>query len=140
MKNLTYGVIGLGKFGSVVAEELLAAGHTVVIADKDEEALKNIQNSVNYAYILDSTNVAALKEAGFHDLGVVIVSIGENVEKSILTLMALKDIGVSNIIAKATSNIHGQILSKLGATKVIYPEKESAKRLVKEFLVQSMDF
>ena len=70
MKNLTYGVIGLGKFGSVVAEELLAAGHTVVIADKDEEALKNIQNSVNYAYILDSTNIAALKEAGFHDLGV----------------------------------------------------------------------
>lgn len=140
MKSQSYGVIGLGKFGSVVADELLAAGYTVVVADKDEEALKNTQHSPSYAYILDSTNVAALKEAGFHDIGVVILSIGESVEKSILTLMALKDIGVSNIIAKATSNIHGQILSKLGATKVIYPEKESAKRLVKEFLIKSASF
>ncbi|TKX32259.1 potassium channel family protein [Campylobacter aviculae] len=140
MKNISYGVIGLGKFGSVVAEELITAGYTVIVADKDEEALKNISNPVNYAYILDSTNITALKEAGFHDVEVVIVSIGDNVEKSILTLMALKDIGVNNIIAKATSNIHGQILSKLGATKVIYPEKESAKRLVKDFLTKSIEF
>ncbi|EFN2943039.1 TrkA family potassium uptake protein [Campylobacter jejuni] len=140
MKNLNYGIIGLGKFGSVVADELIAGGHTVIVADKDEEALKSIQNPPSYAYILDSTNISALKEAGFHDVEVVIVSIGENVEKSILTLMALKDIGVKNIIAKATSNIHGQILSKLGATKVIYPEKESAKRLVKEFLTKDADY
>lgn len=140
MKNNTYGVIGLGKFGSVVADELIAAGHTVIVADKDEEALKNTQHSPSYAYILDSTNVTALKEAGFHDIEVVIISVGKSVEKSILTLMALKDIGVSNIIAKATSNIHGQILSKLGATKVIYPEKESAKRLVRDFLVKSVNF
>ncbi|MGH2266708.1 potassium channel family protein [Campylobacter taeniopygiae] len=140
MKNNSYGIIGLGKFGSVVAEELISAGNTVIVADKDEEALKNIPNPASYAYILDSTNVTALKEAGFHDVEVVIVSIGDNVEKSILTLMALKDIGVNNIIAKATSNIHGQILSKLGATKVIYPEKESAKRLVKEFLVREAEF
>lgn len=140
MKNMSYGVIGLGKFGSVVADELIAGGHTVIVADKNEETLKSIQNSPSYAYILDSTNINALKEAGFHDVEVVIVSIGENVEKSILTLMALKDIGVNNIIAKATSNIHGQILSKLGATKVIYPEKESAKRLVKEFLTKATEF
>lgn len=134
MKNLTYGIIGLGKFGSVVAEELISQGHTVIVADKDEDALKNIQSSPSYAYILDSSNPIALKEAGFDDVEVVIVSIGENVEKSILTLMALKEIGVNNIIAKATSNIHGQILSKLGASKVINPERESAKRLAKEFL------
>ena len=140
MKNHTYGIIGLGKFGSVVADELIAAGHTVIVADKDEEALKNTQHSPSYAYILDSTNVVALREAGFHDIEVVIISVGKSVEKSILTLMALKDIGVSNIIAKATSNIHGQILSKLGATKVIYPEKESAKRLVRDFLVKSVNF
>ena len=140
MKNSNYAVIGLGKFGSVVADELIAAGHTVMIADKDEEALKSLQNSPSYAYILDSTNISALKEAGFQDIEIVIVSIGENVEKSILTLMALKEIGVKNIIAKATSNIHGQILSKLGATKVIYPEKESAKRLVKEFLTKDTEF
>ncbi|MDO4673780.1 TrkA family potassium uptake protein [Campylobacter sp.] len=140
MKNQSYGIIGLGKFGTVVADELLGAGHTVIVADKDEEALKQLQHTANYAYILDSTNIAALKEAGFHDLSVVIVSIGGNVEKSILTLMALKEIGANHIIAKASSNIHGQILSRLGATKVIYPERESAKRLVKEFLVRAMEF
>lgn len=135
MKNLSYGVIGLGKFGSVVANELLLQGKSVVIADKDEEVLKKLQDLASHTYILDSTNITALKEAGFSSINMVIVSIGANIENSILTLMALKDIGVKNIIAKASTPIHGQILSKLGATKVIYPEKESAKRLVKEFLI-----
>ncbi|ASM39617.1 TrkA family potassium uptake protein [Campylobacter sp. RM12327] len=135
MKNLSYGVIGLGKFGFVVANELLLQGKSVVIADKDEEVLKKLQDLASHTYILDSTNITALKEAGFSSINMVIVSIGANIENSILTLMALKDIGVKNIIAKASTPIHGQILSKLGATKVIYPEKESAKRLVKEFLI-----
>lgn len=134
MKNKTYGIIGLGKFGTVVASELLNAGESVIVADKDEEQLKNLQDKVACAYILDSTNATALKEAGFHNIDVVIVSIGENVEKSILTLMALKEIGVETIITKATSQIHGHILSKLGSSKVIYPEKESATRLAKDFL------
>ena len=133
----TYGIIGLGKFGSVVADELIKAKENVIIADKDEEKLTILQDRVNHAYILDSTNTVALKEAGFHNVDIVIVSIGENVEKSILTLMALKDIGVKTVITKATSLIHGQILSKLGSTRVIYPEKESAIRLAKEFLTQS---
>ncbi len=134
MKNKTYGIIGLGKFGSVVASELINGGESVIIADKDEESLKALQDKVACAYILDSTNITALKEAGFHNIDVVIVSIGENVEKSVLTLMALKEIGVETVITKATSQIHGQILSKLGSSKVIYPEKESAIRLAKEFL------
>lgn len=134
MKNKTFGIIGLGKFGSVVANELLNGGESVIIADKDEEALKALQDRVSFAYILDSTNITALREAGFANIDVVIVSIGEDVEKSILTLMALKEIGVETIISKASSQIHGQILSKLGSSKVIYPEKESAVRLAKEFL------
>lgn len=139
MKNTSFGIIGLGKFGSVVANDLILQGKTVIIADKDEQALKELQDKVSCAFVLDSTNIAALKEAGFADIDLVVVSIGENIEQSILTTMALKEIGVPNIIAKATSNIHGQILSKIGATKVIYPEKESAKRLVKE-LISDIDF
>lgn len=134
MTNKTYGIIGLGKFGSVVANELLNGGESVIIADRDEERLTSLQDRASCAFILDSTNTTALKEAGFHNIDIVIVSIGENVEKSILTLMALKDIGVKTVITKATSIIHGQILSKLGSSKVIYPEKESAIRLAKEFL------
>ena len=138
MKNNTsYGIIGLGKFGSVLANELINGGENVIIADIDENNLKPLQDKVNYAYILDSSNRSALKEAGFQDLDIVIVSIGENIEKSILTLMALKEIGVETVITKATSQVHGQILSKLGSSKVIYPEKESAVRLAKEFLSHS---
>ena len=113
MKNTTYGIIGLGKFGSVLATELINGGETVVIADIDEENLKTLQDKASYSYILDSSNQTALKEAGFQNIDVVIVSIGENIEKSILTLMALKDIGVETVITKAISQVHGQILSKL---------------------------
>ncbi|WP_297192302.1 TrkA family potassium uptake protein [uncultured Campylobacter sp.] len=135
--NTTYGIIGLGKFGSVLATELINGGENVVIADIDENNLKKLQDKVSYAYILDSSNQSALKEAGFQDVDIVIVSIGENIEKSILTLMALKEIGVETVITKATSQVHGQILSKLGSSKVIYPEKESAVRLAKEILSHS---
>lgn len=130
----TYGIIGLGKFGSVVALELLNAGENVIIADIDENALKDLQDKVSCAYIMDSTNVSALREAGFQNIDTVIISIGQSIEKSVLTLMALKEIGVKTIIAKANSSIHGQILSRLGVSKIVQPEKESAVRLAKEFV------
>lgn len=130
----TYGVIGLGKFGFYVANALLEQGEKVVVADISEQAVYKISQKTELAYILDSTDIDALKEAGFSNLDFVIVSIGENIESSILTLMALKEVGVKNIIAKAITNVHGQILSKLGVTKVIYPDKEAAYELLKSFI------
>ena len=135
----TYGIIGIGKFGFVVASELLNAGENVIIADIDENALKDLQDKVSCAYIMDATNITALREAGFQNIDTVLISIGDSVEKSVLTLMALKEIGVKTIIAKANSTIHGQILSKLGVSKIVYPEKESAVRLSRE-LVEDADF
>lgn len=129
-----YGVIGLGKFGFYVADALLEQGKKVVVADISEQAVQKIAQKTELAYILDSTDTDALKEAGFSNLDFVIVSIGENIESSILTLMALKEIGVKNIIAKAITNIHGKILSKLGVSKVIYPEKEAAQHLLRSFI------
>lgn len=131
MKNEIYGIIGLGKFGSVLAKELIEQGKRVIISDINEDVIKELQDYADFSYILDSTHAIALKEAGYANTDVVILSIGENLESSILTFMALKEIGVKNVIAKANSSTHGQILSKLGVSKVIYPEKESAKRLAK---------
>lgn len=131
MKKEIYGIIGLGKFGSVLAKELIEQGKRVIISDINEDVIKELQDYADFSYILDSTHAAALKEAGYANTDVVILSIGENLESSILTFMALKEIGVKNVIAKANSSTHGQILSKLGVNKVIYPEKESAKRLAK---------
>lgn len=131
---MTYVVIGLGKFGFHVAKGLAQQGESVIAIDNDEEKIRDISEFVQDAIMLDSTDMRALREAGITDVEVAIVSIGEHIEASILTVMALKELGIETVIAKAITQVHGQILSKLGAAKVIYPEMESAKKLVKKIV------
>jgi len=131
---MTYVVIGLGKFGFHVAKGLAQQGEAVIAIDHDEEKVRNISEYVQDAIMLDSSDPRALREAGIAEAEVAIVSIGEHLESSILTVMALKEIGIETIVAKAITPVHGQILSKLGAAKVIYPEMESAKKLVKKIV------
>lgn len=130
----SYAVIGLGKFGFHVARGLAQQGLQVIAIDKDEEQIHEINEYVEDTIILDSTDIKALREAGISNVDVAIISIGENIESSILTVMAIKDLGVETIFAKALTPIHGQILSKLGATKVIYPEMESARKIVRRIV------
>jgi trk system potassium uptake protein TrkA len=101
--------------------------------------VREINEFVQDAIILDSTDIRALREAGIGNVDVAVVSIGENIEASILTVMALKELGVETVVAKAITTVHGQILSKLGAAKVIYPEMESAKKIVKK-MVKNMHY
>lgn len=131
---MTYVVIGLGKFGFHVAKGLAQQGEVVIAIDNDEEKIRDISEYVQDAIMLDSTDPKALREAGIADAEVAIVSIGVHLEASILTVMALKDIGIQTVVAKAITTVHGQILSKLGAAKIIYPEMESAKKLVKKLV------
>jgi trk system potassium uptake protein TrkA len=128
----SYAVIGIGKFGFHVAKGIAQQGANVIAIDNNEEQIHEINEFVQDIIILDSTDPKALKEAGIGNVDVAIVSIGENIEASILTVMALKDLGVETVVAKAITTVHGQILSKLGASKVIYPEMESARKLVKQ--------
>ncbi|PAF42437.1 TrkA family potassium uptake protein [Helicobacter sp. 11S02596-1] len=130
----SYAVIGLGKFGSYIAKGLAVEGENVIVCDNTKENFRDLQDSIEDLYVLDSTDKLALEEAGVIELDMVIVSIGENVEASILTLMALRELGNKTIIAKAISPIHGQILLKIGADRVIYPEKEVANRLLAELI------
>ena len=133
----SFAVIGLGKFGFHVAKGLAQQGISVIAVDQNEEQVREINEFVQDAIMLDSTDIRALREAGIANVDTAIVSIGENIEASILTVMALKELGVETVVAKAITMVHGQILSKLGAAKVIYPEMESAKKLVKK-MVQNM--
>lgn len=133
----SFAVIGLGKFGFHVAKGLAQQGISVIAVDQNEEQVREINEYVQDAVALDSTDIRALREAGIANVDTAIVSIGENIEASILTVMALKELGVETVVAKAITMVHGQILSKLGAAKVIYPEMESAKKLVKK-MVQNM--
>lgn len=133
----SFAVIGLGKFGFHVAKGLAQQGISVIAVDQNEEQVREINEFVQDAIMLDSTDIRALREAGIANVDTAIVSIGENIEASILTVMALKELGVETVVAKAITMVHGQILSKLGAAKVIYPEMESAKKLVKK-MVENM--
>jgi trk system potassium uptake protein TrkA len=130
----TVAVIGLGKFGFYVAKSLSKLDVTVIAVDNDEQKVQEISEYVDNAFVIDSTNKQALEEVGIYNLSTVIVSIGENIEASILTVMAVKDLNNQNIIAKAITSIHGEILSKIGAFKVIYPEKIAGRMLVKQLI------
>lgn len=127
----TYAIIGIGHFGYHMAIGLAEQGHSVIAIDSSTDKIKSISGFIENSYILDSTNEKALKEAGIVGLDVVIVSMGKSIEASILTVMALRDLGNRTIIAKAYNLTHGEVLSKIGAKKVVYPEKETAKRLIK---------
>lgn len=127
-------VIGLGKFGFYIAKSLSKLNITVIAVDSDEEKVQQISQYVNNAFVLNSTSKIALEDVGIYNLETVIVSIGENIESSILTVMALKDLNNKNIIAKAINSTHGEILTKIGAFKVIYPEEIAGKILLKQLI------
>ncbi|NWF66280.1 MAG: TrkA family potassium uptake protein [Campylobacterales bacterium] len=129
-----YAIVGLGKFGFYIAKGLAENGIDIIVVDKDEEKIRELKDFVQNAYILDSTDKKALQDAGIVDLDVVLVGIGSSIEASILTVMALRDLQNKNIIAKAISVAHGEILAKIGVFKVLYPEREIAKKIVKDFL------
>ncbi|MDY3199549.1 MAG: TrkA family potassium uptake protein [Arcobacter sp.] len=130
----TIAVIGLGRFGFYVAKSLSRLDVKVIAVDNDEKKVQEISEFIDDAYIIDSINKQALEEVGIYNLDTVIVSIGENIEASILTVMALKDLNNKTIIAKAINSTHGEILSKIGAYKVVYPEKIAGRMLVKKLV------
>ena len=130
----TVAVIGLGKFGFYIAKSLSRLDVRVIAADNDEKKVQEISEYVDNAYVIDSTSKVALEEIGIYNLNTVIVSIGENIEASILSVMALKDLNNKRIIAKAINSTHGEILTKIGAFKVIYPEKIAGRMLVKKLI------
>jgi trk system potassium uptake protein TrkA len=127
-------VIGLGKFGFYIAKSLSRLNVKVIAVDNDEKKVQEISEFVDDAYVIDSTSKIALEEVGIYNLSTVVVSIGENIEASILTVMALKDLNNKNIIAKAITSTHGEILSKIGAFKVVYPEKIAGRMLVQKLV------
>jgi trk system potassium uptake protein len=134
-KNRTFGVIGLGRFGYHVARTLAQGGAEVIACDVDEEKVREVSEYVSLAYVLDATDAKALKESGIANVDTAVVSIGENIEASILIVVQLKELGVKEVVAKAVNPLHGKVLEKLGVDRVVYPEKEMAIRVAHSLLV-----
>jgi len=134
----TFGVIGLGRFGFHVAETLAKSGADVIAIDRNEDRVKAISDLVTKAFVADVTDEKALEESGIFTADTVIVSIGANIEASILTIVILMSNGVKEIIAKAINHLHGKVLEKLGVTKIVYPEKEIAVKLARSLIVSGI--
>ncbi|MCS6997968.1 MAG: TrkA family potassium uptake protein [Aquificaceae bacterium] len=130
-----FGVVGLGRFGFNVAKTLAEGGAEVIACDIDEEKVRQIAEIVHKAFILDATEEKALKESGIANADTVVVSIGENIEASLLVVVQLMELGVKEIVAKAVNPLHGRVLERLGISRVIHPERDMAIRLAHSLLV-----
>lgn len=129
MKEKDFVVIGLGHFGSNVAVTLANSGANVMVVDNDENKLEEVAGQVAYAHCTDVTNPAALRQLGIHNYDGAIVGIGNSLETSVLVTMQLKEMGVPFVMAKAATELEGRILHKVGADKVIFPDREMGIRV-----------
>lgn len=139
-KNMTYGIIGLGRFGTALAKKLSKLGAEIMVVDSDEEKVADLREYTENAFIAHFLDKKILEDMGFQNCDVVVVCIGEAIDVSILTVMKLHAMGVKRIIAKASSAEHGEILEKVGA-EVVYPEKDRAERLANSLeMGEGIDF
>ena len=131
-------VIGLGRFGSAVARELERLGHEVLAIDRSETAVNDIAPDVTHALQLDAADEDALRAAGAADFNTAIVAISSDTEPSIFATMVLKRLGVRTVIAKAGTQLHAEILSRVGADRIVLPERETGVRLAHSFNVPNV--
>src|SRR5215204_3412309 len=130
-------VIGLGRFGTAVATSLTAIGHEVLAIDIDHRAVTEIADQVTHAVQADATDEDTLKQLGVQDFDAAFVGVSSNVERSILATMLLKQMGIPLVIAKAQTTIHGDVLAKVGADRIVFPEREVGDQLAHSFTVKN---
>ena len=124
-----FAVIGLGRFGSSIAKTLAQKDCQVLAVDKEEDKIQDISEAVTQAVCLDATDEKALKAVGIEQVDVAIVSVGDNIEASILIALLLKEIGIKEVIAKAVTPQQGKVLGKIGVDRIIFPERDMGERL-----------
>lgn len=132
-----YAVIGLGRFGTALVHELQRLGNEVMAIDRDRQVIQEISTTVRHAVEADATSEATLRELGLADVDAVIVATGST-EASIMITLQLKKVGATYVLAKASNDVHGEILRRVGADRVVFPEKETAVRLAHGIAVPEM--
>ena len=128
--NVSYGIVGLGRFGYALAKALAELDADLLILDKDEEKIRDMREYTENALVIKNLDKPSLLETGIQNCDIAIVCIAEYMDISILTTLHLVSMGIPKVVARATSAEHGEILEKLGA-KVVFPERDMAERLAK---------
>jgi trk system potassium uptake protein len=131
-------VIGLGRFGTAVALTLARIGHEVLAIDTDHRRVQEVSEHVTHAVRADGSDPEVLTDLGVKDFDTAIVGVSNDLERSILVTLQLKRLGVRFVIAKAQEELHGEILERIGADRIVYPEREAGERVAHSFTVPTV--
>ena len=134
MRTEQFAVIGLGRFGSSLAKELIELGHEVLGIDKDEEVVDAIGRKLTHAVVADATDVDMLRSLGVRNFDCGVVAIGDDIQTSILATIQLKELGVKKVVAKAITELHGRVLERIGVDRVIFPERDMGIRVAHQLV------
>lgn len=134
----SFAIIGLGRFGFSLATTLCKLGHEVLAVDMDEKLIRAIMTEVTHAVQANTTDEQTLSKLGIRNFDCVVISIGNDIQASILTTVLCKDLGAKYVIAKASDELHAKLLCKTGADKVIQPERDSGVRLARSLTSDSI--
>ena len=132
--NKSYAVLGLGRYGRAVAEELINNGAEVLAVDIDQNNVNNAIETLPVCKCADITEPETIKRLGISNIDVVIIAMASNLEASVMAVTLCKEAGVETVIVKCGNEMHQKIFSRVGADKVIFPEKESGTRLAKNLM------
>ncbi|MBU8906762.1 potassium channel family protein [Desertibacillus haloalkaliphilus] len=124
-----FAVIGLGRFGGSICKSLSDQGMDVLAIDNNEDRVNEYKTIVTHAVVADSTDEKALKSVGIRNFEHVIVAIGDNIQASILTTLILEEMGIKHITVKAQNDYHEKVLSKIGADRIVHPERDMGTRI-----------
>jgi trk system potassium uptake protein len=134
-------VVGLGNFGAALAEALHSQGHEVVAIDIDEDAVDRMAPFVTRAAVGDGKLASVLERSGAEGADVAVVGTGDDITASVLSTLALRDLGIPDIYVKVISRDHARVMQKLGVTETVFPERESGQRLAARFTAHGiLDF
>ena len=128
-------VVGLGRFGTSVASSLSGSGYDVLAVDSGEREVQLASTTITHSVHADTTDEAVLNELGIKDFDVAVVAIGSDIQSSVLVTVLLKKLGIPYVVARANNMLHGEILRKIGADKVVFPEYEMGNRVAHELLL-----
>ncbi|WP_368503927.1 TrkA family potassium uptake protein [Alkalihalophilus sp. As8PL] len=133
-----FAVIGLGRFGGSVCCALIEQGMEVLAIDQDEARVNKYRDLVTHAVVADATDEQALKHLGIRNFEHVIIAIGDNIQASILTTLILDELGVEHITVKAQNDYHEKVLTKIGAERIVHPERDMGVRLAHHLLSKNV--
>lgn len=131
-------VIGIGRFGSALAQRLYDLGHEVLAIDVNEEEIQKISDKVTHAVTADASDESVLRSLGVRNFDVGIVAIGDDIQSSIIVTLMLKELGVKYVVAKAQNDLHAKVLLKIGADRVVFPERDMGERVAHNLIATNI--